>query len=360
MKLTIPTRKQVIKKHKKEGDKVAAVFPISYPRELLRAHRFLPVEVWGPPGIDDSGGGAHLQTYTCSIVRNGLSFVLSGGLDQVDMILVPNACDSLQGLGSVLLDFVKPEIPVLTFYPPRATRPADSEYLCRELEDLNVKLSKISGLDPSSDELTQAIDEEAEADLALARLHREHSKIPLSDFDRYRLIRSREYLPLETFMKKAKSVLDKKKVKKEAKNTRLVLSGIIPEPMEILESLDQMDAQIVADDLACCGRRLYPSGTSDDPWQRMTERLFGAAPDPMRGSSIQGRIDHLLKLVRESEAQGVVFYNIKFCEPESFDIPQVREALKKAGIPSIVLEVDLEDQLSGQIETRLEAFMEMV
>ena len=71
-KLECPKRRQVIDGHRNEGGRIAAVFPIHYPRALFRATGVLPVEVWGPPGLDSSLGDAHLQAYTCAIVRNGL------------------------------------------------------------------------------------------------------------------------------------------------------------------------------------------------------------------------------------------------------------------------------------------------
>jgi len=367
MKLKIPKRQKVIKDHRKGGGRVAAVFPIHYPRELLRGHGFLPVEVWGPPGIDDSPAGQHLQAYTCAIVRNGLSFFLQGGLDEVDVVVVPNACDSLQGLGSVLLDFVNRRIPVVTFYPPRATRPSDSEYLQRELASMGEKLSKISGVSPSPAELREAIAREVEADELLASLHSRRKELPLDDAGLYWLLRSREYLPAEQFSEIAREVLDEVDDEDGApgatdkrKGTPIVVSGIVPEPMEIFETLGEIGAVVAADDLACCGRRLYPAGLSDEPLRRIGERLMGGPPDPMRGSPIQLRIQHLKRLVRESGAKGVVFYDVKFCEPEQFDLPLIREALKADGVPSVALEVDLSNQLPGQTVTRLEAFVEML
>ena len=46
------------------------MFPIHYPRPLLRAFGLLPVEVWGPPGVDATLGASRLQAYACSIVRD--------------------------------------------------------------------------------------------------------------------------------------------------------------------------------------------------------------------------------------------------------------------------------------------------
>ena len=79
----------------KEG-RVAAVLPVHNPRALLRAHGFLPVEIWGPPGHALASGDVHLQAYTCSVVRHALAFISDGGLQgRADCVVVPHACDSL-------------------------------------------------------------------------------------------------------------------------------------------------------------------------------------------------------------------------------------------------------------------------
>ncbi len=140
----------------------------------------------------------------------------------------------------------------------------------------------------------------------------------------------------------------------------ILLSGIVPEPMTIFDALDKMNATVVADDLACCGRRLYPAGESDDPFRRMAERILAAPPDSTRGCAIPARLEHLSQLAKTSGAKGIVFYDVKFCEPESFYLPTLRQGLQDAGIPSLELQVDLNDPLSHQVLTRLEAFVEMI
>src|SRR5512141_669326 len=74
--MELPSRKVVIEQMRAQGKRIAAVLPIHSPRALLRAYGYHPVEVWGPPGVDVSTGASHFQAYTCSIVRNGISFVL--------------------------------------------------------------------------------------------------------------------------------------------------------------------------------------------------------------------------------------------------------------------------------------------
>lgn len=355
----IPTRSEVIRAHKSAGGGIAAVFPIHSPRALLRAFGLLPVEVWGPPHVDVSHGAAHLQPYVCSIVRNALSFVLAGGLDVADVLVVPHACDSLQGLGSILIDFVRPRQTVLPFYPPRGTRPSDFDYLTAELRALYTRLQAVTGLTPSGETLRDGITREEDADRVLTLLHDLRRGLGLNSAEFYTLARSREYLPAEVFSAIARQALERPPVPAPS-GLPVLLSGIVPEPAGVLQAFDRIGATIVADDFACSGRRLYPPGRDPDPFRRMAEGLLGGPPDPTRGSPIAERLRRLIALSRRSGARGVIFYTLKFCEPELFDLPSLRGGLQRAGLPTTSVEVDLSEGLPEQVQTRLEAFLEMI
>jgi benzoyl-CoA reductase/2-hydroxyglutaryl-CoA dehydratase subunit BcrC/BadD/HgdB len=158
----------------------------------------------------------------------------------------------------------------------------------------------------------------------------------------------------------AEAVLSQRAPASRINGVPILLSGIVPEPMDLLATISEIGGLVVADDFACCGRRLYPAGQSDDPFRRMAERIQNAPPDPTRGDPIGERRDHLLRLVESSGAKGIVFYDVKFCEPELFDLPNLRRSLREAGLPSVTIEVDINDPLSHQIRTRLESFVEMI
>lgn len=338
---------------------MAAVLPIHYPRALLRAFEVLPIEVWGPPQIDASLGAAHLQAYICSIVRNALAFLLSGGLEVTDLIVVPHACDSLQGLGSILIDFVQPGQDILPLYLPRGQGEMQIGYLIDELRSMYSRLGRITQHAPDDEALLTSLLREEAADELLSQLHQKRRNLGITTFDFYQLVRAREYLPAESFGKLAQQAL-MQAGSPESEGIPIVMSGIVPEPMSLLHSITEAGGEIVADDLACCGRRLYPAGKSDDPFRRMAERLLGGPPDPTLGSPIATRLEHLMNLVTTSEARGVFFYNVKFCEPELFDLPLLCKGLQKAGVPSLIIEVDLSDPLTHQARTRIEAFLEMI
>ena len=358
MSVTIPERKDVIQGIKSQGGMVAAVLPIHYSRALLRAFDIFPVEVWGPPRVDVSLGGSHLQPYVCSIVQNALSFIKMGALDSACLILIPHTCDSLQGLTSVLMDLVKPQPPVFPLYLPRGQREEDIVFLAAELRSLYADLSDLTGCKPTAAEVLNAIKREELSDQLLARLCERRLTLGLSNFDFYRLLRSREYLPAEDFAALAESALQTR-VEPQL-GTPLILSGILPEPMAVLDVIQKMNGLVVADDLACCGRRLYRPGFSEEPFRRMAESIVSAPPDPTRGNAIAERVQYITEMAAASGARGVLFYDVKFCEPELFDLPELRIALKEKGLASLNIEVDINNSLPHQIATRIGAFLEML
>lgn len=51
---------------------------------------------------------------------------------------------------------------------------------------------------------------------------------------------------------------------------------------------------------------------------------------------------------------------MKFCDPEEFDYPFVKQACDAAGVPLLNLEVDQLTETAGQVRTRIQAFSEML
>ena len=355
-----PSRTATIASFRETGGRIAAVLPVHYPRALFRAHGLLPVEVWGPPGARGSGADAHLQAYTCSIVRAALSFILAGKLDVVDVIVVPHACDSLQGLGSLLMDLVKPQRPVLPLYMPRGDGEPATAFLAAELERLSERLAAATaGEMPEAGTLLSAVQREEAADAAVGRLWAVRRRLPLGNRALFDLLRTREYLPAEDFIALADATLERQAAS-ERRGVPVILSGIVPEPMEVLDALDQAGGLVVGDDFACSGRRVYPRGLSDAPFRRMAERLLGGPPDSTRGSAIAARADHLGRLCTETGARAVLFYTVKFCEPELFYFPLLRAALERRGIRTFIVEADISERLPQQVVTRVEALLETI
>jgi len=197
----------------------------------------------GAPGQDPTLGDARLQAYTCSIVRAGLSFLLSGGLDQAAVVVVPHGCDSLQGLGSLLTDFHVPPKPVLPLYLPRGEGASACDFLVEELGMMRRSLARWSGSDPSDDVLSIAIEREERADHELGRLHAERAWLELSDREFYRLVRSREYLPAERFT--ALATACSRQARHQARRRARAPVRCSAEPMGLLDVVTDAGGMVV-------------------------------------------------------------------------------------------------------------------
>lgn len=348
-------RKEAIDEARKAGKKIAGVFPIHYPRELLRAFGFHPVEIWGPPGADKEEGLKHFQSYTCDIVMRGFSFILQR--KEVDLILVPHTCDALQGMASVMRDFVKPAIPVLTLYHPRGRKEGDVQFLSREIRRLYEKLSEITGKKPSSDELMERIAEEEEADALFEELYRKREDIAVTDREFYEVLRAREFLSPQNFLSLCRNLPSGRR---KGDGVKIIISGILPEPMELFDLINEAGGIVVDDDLACCGRRVYSRGKSIDPFVRMAERILSCPPDPTLGSPVKERVSFLLNKAERTGAKGILLYNPKFCEPELFDFPSLKKDLATRNISIQYIEHEILKEVPHQTSQRIQAFLEVL
>jgi len=258
-------------------------------------------------------------------------------------------------MGSVLADFLRPDRPVLTLYLPRGNRPSDREYLVAELHRLSGGLASITGREPTAADWEEALAAEAAADRTLAGLYTDRMDLAVTDRRFYTAVRSREFLTAEDFVAAAEAL---PRGEPDAGGVRLTLSGIVAEPLDLFDRINDAGGRIVSDDLACGARRLYPPSDSTDPFDRLADQLMAAPPDPTRGSPITHRVRMLADLMAETGAAGLIVFDVAFCEPELFDVPLLRRHLGRAGYPVMHVETELGGTLTHQTLTRIEAFVE--
>jgi benzoyl-CoA reductase/2-hydroxyglutaryl-CoA dehydratase subunit BcrC/BadD/HgdB len=72
------------------------------------------------------------------------------------------------------------------------------------------------------------------------------------------------------------------------------------------------------------------------------------------------RLDDIVKLVREYQADGVVHYNLQFCHTYANEAVKVERALAEANIPLLRIESDYSEEDAGQLRSRIDAFLEII
>ena len=139
------------------------------------------------------------------------------------------------------------------------------------------------------------------------------------------------------------------------------MSGMVFDPIETYKIFDELQVCIVDDDFANGWRTVSKSAFKpEDIYEGVTQYLFSPAPCCCVYNPDIDRHDYLIEKVKKSGTQGVIFWYIKFCEPDAFDHPQLIGRLKEEGIPSTTIEFELSMTNFDAVKTRINAFCEML
>ncbi len=261
-------------------------------------------------------------------------------------------------------DYLRPGPPCFFFQHPRAPYAESSrKYYLAQLKRLDEGLSRVFG--PRKDgELEKSVELGRRISELLWEIYgrRLDGQPGPSNAEFYRTIRLGEFLWPEDYIHVLEEALGGAEQSPEPDRHRIIMSGILPAPKGLLKLLDNMGGTIVGDDLLACWRRIPspPKFQINDPLPSLSQDYFNLSPCSTKDSPLAARLDLLLDLVQRGGAGGVVFNVVKFCEPELFDLPNLRAGLKQAGVPVLTVETEVNEPLSGGLTTRVEAFLEMI
>lgn len=334
------------------------------PLPLLHAAGFIPHRVLptSAPQIPDLAG-AYLHDNLCPHVKRVLDRVLAGDLpDDLTGLVIVNSCDAMRRLADALVGRSAAQVALVEL--PVCGGPAAVEFLTIELEQLQTRLCAWSGLPPSEDRLRQSIALYDELAGALDRL-------------RERAIDGRldgGFGALQASVNRAvtrppeESLAELRRMPQQGGQGRrgvpIYLFGNLLADVEALELIESCGARVAGEDVCTGSRQLTGLGPAPDgpllPWlaDRMLARPPCARTLPERGGSELAAL--VVQGARRCGARGVVAHVLKFCDPYLARLPRVRQALRDASLPLLVLEGDCTLRSLGQHRTRIEAFIEML
>jgi benzoyl-CoA reductase/2-hydroxyglutaryl-CoA dehydratase subunit BcrC/BadD/HgdB len=109
------------------------------PEEIITAAGALPFRIFSGYG-SISLADAHLQAYSCSLIRGVLEDALSGKLDFLDGMVFPHTCDSIQRLSDIWRINVSTGFLIDVGIPAVLNTPHAGAYLTAVLADFKVRL----------------------------------------------------------------------------------------------------------------------------------------------------------------------------------------------------------------------------
>lgn len=353
----------VQKYHDRLGRPVIGVMPAYFPLELIHAAGGYPVQLWGAGGSIEHAD-AFLQSYCCSVARSLLELEMRGVTGMVAAYAFTSLCDTLVNLREVYRRlFAKPTVEFSI--PATQTRAARKAYLSTVIEKVLEGLETVTGRSVSREALQASAALYGRIRSLQRKLYRIRRQKPgvAKNGDFYAVLKAGFFLPPEDYeplLERLVAGLEAVPSKKGSR-PRLVLSGMVFDPVDAHAVFDDVRADVVDDDFAN-GWRSAAKGVLevDDLVAGMTDYVYSGAPCCCIYHPESDRHAYLVEKVKAADADGVLFWSIRFCEPDAFDRPQLAERLKQEGIPTFTLEMDLATSNFESVKTRVEAFCEMI
>lgn len=345
------------------GRPVIGVLPAYFPLELIHAAGGYPVQLWGA-GVAIDRAEAYLQPYCCSVARSVLELEMRGGATVIQAYVFTSLCDTLINLRELYRRLFDKPVLGLSF-PVSPTAESRRAFLADAAETIIKGLEAVTGRRVSPDALRESAGQFGRIRSLQRELYRLRRKRPgaVKNADFHAVLKAGFFLPVDEYGRLLENLLvGLASIEAPAgRRPRVVLSGMVFDPLEAQRLFDEIGADVVDDDFASGWRTVSKATLAvDDPVEGIAERVFGGAPCCCIHHPQKDRHDYLVKKVRDADADGVVFWYVKFCEPDAFDRPQLLARLKQEGIPATVVEMDLSMKSAESLRTRIEAFCEMI
>jgi benzoyl-CoA reductase subunit C len=344
-------------------------FPVYTPEEVALACGFEPVHVYGAGGmVEIDHADSRMQSFVCSITRSTFELGLTRRLDVLDGMLFPSICDVSRNLSGIWKRNFPERLSEYVHFPENLESQHSVAYLAHELGRLEAAFSAISGVTPSADDYRRVFDLFNRHRAAMEELYalraRTPWKFPLADV--YAVLRAGGMMPRHRHlpMLEAATAAWRDSDARMQDRVRVVVEGSFCEqpPLELLQVMEEAGCYVVNDDLLL-GQRWFtaPLPLDGDPRETLARGLLrNTVPSAVHHPGPGVRGPALVRRVRESGAEGVVFCMAKFCEPALYDFALLKRALDAEKVPYLSFEFEEKMGIFENVRAQLETFVESI
>jgi len=362
---TFPQTEQ-IREHKRQGKKVFGWLCTYVPEEIMHAAEILPVRVTGySQEMELEDGNAYLYINNCSFSRSCLQMGLRGEYQFLDGMVAGSTCDGARRLFDLWQHYLKTPFHHILTVPRKYTEKAHNLY-CQQVMQFREHLEEFLGQKIADEQLRHSIEVYNRARILLKQLYelRKADAPPISGAETMEVLNASFRMPKEQFnqwLEQLLSELGKSSVTHKGRARLMVVGSVMNNP-EFVKSIEAQGGLVVTDEL-CTSTRYWSDPVvleaGQDPVRAISRRYLSNFPCARMVPSDE-RFNRILNLVKEFKVGGVISQIIRYCVPYAHDLPLLRDRLKELGVPVLALDVEYGTSGSGQIQTRVQAFLEML
>jgi benzoyl-CoA reductase/2-hydroxyglutaryl-CoA dehydratase subunit BcrC/BadD/HgdB len=280
-------------------------------------------------------------------------------------------CDGKKKVYELLNDLIPTYVLEI---PHKPDTQQGKDFWFKELEAFKAKIEELTGNKITAEKLKDSIELISNKRKALKRLSdlRANSPSPISGLDALLIYQISFNDDVKRFTAKVNELCDE--LEECVRNgvgvadlaaTRLLVSGC---PMAIpnwkLHSIVEGSGATVVAEESCVGTRLFtdlvePKGDSINDFLWALVEKYSKVPCACFTPNDR-RIKSITDLAKQFKAEGIIYYTLQNCHDYNVEAVKVDRALKSEGLPMLKIETDYAMGDAAQIQTRVQAFLEII
>ena len=366
------------KELKAEEKKVMGYFCLYPVLEILTALDLVPYRMFGDMKEPITKADACLPTIVCPFIRSTLDLGLKGKYDFLDGIVMCHSCEVAEKSAHIWRTYLN--FPYFHFIDtPHTVHQAAQEQFKNQLKDFEKTVEALAGKELSPDRLKEAIEDYNEQRTLVRELYGLRKPDPplISGTETLQVVVALMSIPVMEGIELLRQVISDVKERKSSpqkKSARLLVWGSIIDDIAIIETIEDVGANVVMDD-TCVGSRAYFADVelTDDPLDGLAHRYLVElkCPRTFRETTcgetkkdyikdLESRFGYIKDYAEEWKVNGAILQSVRYCDIHGYEVPQLRDYLDHIGLPNTYLEHDYSEAALAPLRTRVQAFVELI
>ena len=368
----------LITKARSEGNVCVAYVCENTPEPLLNLGKAFSARLRAPRTGSMEMATYYMTSFLCEYTRALLERALEGGYQFADCLIAPDGCSMMNRCveNMELLKTMGKDNPRFFFENMEIPMKGDDNglnlYVLQCKNHILKPLHEKYGIDVSDAAIRAAVAEHNHV-CELIRAIGEFRKGPnptITGYE-YHVITLATYVaPKAELIPLLEETLEELKTREpEAKfpfRARVVVVGSEVDDTDFIKLIEDCGAYVCADRFCCGslpGRDPIVLTPDEDALTQICRQYMmrGQCPRYMDTSKMEGRRAYVNQVAKEYGADGIIYEQIKFCDPWAYEkMIGAADLRNKYGYPVLAVDRPYSIGVSGQMRTRVQAFIESI
>ena len=370
-KLLDDANNELVRQAQDEGLKCIATTCENVPEPLLNLPGTFSVRLRAPRTGSMEMATYYMTSFLCEYSRALLERAIEGGYNFVDGIVTPDGCTMMnrcvenmellktmgQGKDGFFWEYME--------IPQKNDDNALEMYILKPLAEKY-------GIDTSDEAIRAAVDQHNDVCRLIRQIgdFRKEANPRVTGYEFHILTMASYVAPKHLILDKLRETLEEIKTREpdaaDKYRARVVFVGSEVDDVDVIKLVEESGAYVCADRFcygSLPGRDEIILNDEEDVVKQICRQVQGRAQCPRYWdmAKMTGRRDYVADLAKEYGADGIIYEQMKFCDPWAYERMIGTIVLRdEHGYPVLAVDRPYSIGSSGQMRTRVQAFVESI